>query len=259
MARRRSKRKRPRREDFMLGEQRKVEANLNRDAMILLSKFYNKGVISRLLSIIATGKESDIYIAEAGSEVRAMGADFTIVKFFRTETSMFSNMADYLIGDPRFKGIGSSKTATIRIWCRKEFGNLEIAREAGVDAPRPYMFNGTILAMEYICDKEGIAQPLNSVKLTKAEAEAILERIIANVRKLYVAKLVHGDLSEYNILVRDGAPVIIDFGQAVSTRHPHARAFLRRDVSNLLAYFRKNYGIEKENSLVYSLITGRDL
>ena len=66
------------------------------------------------------------------------------------------------------------------------------------------------------------------------------------MKRLYSAGLVHGDISEYNILIKDGIPFIIDIGQGVSLGHPKANEFLERDVKNILYYFRKRYGIDKE-------------
>lgn len=256
MVRRRSKRKAHEREEYMLKEQKKVEATLDKRTMVYLSKFYNKGIIGKLGFIIARGKESDVYIASAGDADIVKKEDFVIVKFFRIETSTFLNMTDYLIGDPRFKNIRKSKVDIIDIWCRKEFGNLEIARKAGVDAPTPYMFNGSILAMQFIGNKNEQAMQLKDTLLTKEQAEPVLDMIIEDMKKLYDAKLVHGDLSEYNILISNGIPFIIDFGQAVVLKHPNAMLFLKRDVKNVVDYFRKKYGINRDIDSIYSYITG---
>ncbi|MEM0148632.1 MAG: serine protein kinase RIO [Candidatus Micrarchaeaceae archaeon] len=246
MAIRVSKRKMPAREDFDIKERQKVEFNLNKRTMLYLSKFYNLGIISKLDFIIARGKESDIYIAEPGESDKVAGSKHIILKFFRIETSTFFNMADYINGDPRFNGIASSKEKIVYTWCKKEFGNLKMAKKAGVNVPMPYFAHGNILAMEFI-GSNGIPAPqLKYVKMDADEAEGMLDSILENVRKLYHAGLVHADLSEYNILVKDAAPCIIDFGQAVVLRHPNAMGFLERDVRNILYYFKKAYGINKD-------------
>lgn len=244
MARRRSRRKMPERSDYMLKEQKKVEATLDPKTMQYLSKFFNKGVIGKLEHIIAVGKESDVYMASAG-ESDIVAGDYVIIKFFRVETSTFFNMMDYITGDPRFtKMEGRGKAAVIDTWCRKEFGNLEIAARAGVKAPKPYMFNKSILAMEFIGDNGDPAPQLRNYRMGIDEAEKMRAMIMEYVRKMYNAGLVHGDLSEYNTLVKDGIPYLIDFGQGVVTRHPHALTFLRRDIENVAAYFKHAYGIE---------------
>ncbi|EQD29392.1 RIO-like kinase [mine drainage metagenome] len=246
MARRRSRRKMPDRSDYMLKEQKKVEATLDPRTMQQLSKFFNKGVISKLEHIIAVGKESDVYMATAG-DAEVVRGEYVIVKFFRIETSTFFNMADYITGDPRFtKMEGRSKAAVIDTWCRKEFGNLEIAERAGVLAPKPYMFNKSILAMEFIGHEGAPAPQLRNYRMDIEEAEKIRATMMGYVKKMYLAGLVHGDLSEYNTLIKDGKPYLIDFGQAVVTRHPHAPVFLKRDIDNVAQYFRHTYGIETD-------------
>lgn len=255
MARRLSRRKRPLRSDFMLKEHKEVEGMLDKGTMIYLSKFYNKGIIDRLGFIIARGKEADVYVAAAGNADAVKGESQVVLKFFRVETSTFFNMNDYIVGDPRFKKISSSKFEIVKTWCKKEFGNLEIARKAGVDSPKPYMFNGNILAMQYIGDGKRQAMRLKDTHLSGSEAETVLERILWDIRMLYRAKLVHADLSEYNILMYKEVPYFIDFGQAVVTRHPKAMAFLQRDMMNVLYYFRKNYRIEIDYKGAYALVT----
>ncbi len=259
MARRRSRRKMPERSDYMMKEQKKVEATLDPRTMQHLSKFFNKGVISKLEHVIAVGKESDVYMATAG-DAEVVTGEYVIVKFFRIETSTFFNMADYITGDPRFtKMEGRSKSAIIDTWCRKEFGNLEIASNAGVRVPKPYMFNKSILAMEFIGDGGDPAPQLRNYRMDIDEAERMRATIMDYIRKMYSAGLVHGDLSEYNTLVKDGVPYLIDFGQGVVTRHPHALAFLRRDIENMASYFKHTYGIETDTIKEYNSITGSDM
>ncbi len=247
MARKRSTRKRPEREDFMLKEAKKVESMLDRKTMVYLSKFYNKGIVSGMGPLIARGKEADVYVASAGDSKEISGKEYVILKFFRIETSTFFNMEEYITGDPRFAKLSKSKVDIVETWCRKEFGNLLLASEGGVRVPKPYMFNGNILAMEYVDDGNGHqARQLKDARLDWDEAETVLERILGEVRKLYRVKLVHGDLSEYNILLSEGKPCLIDMGQGVVLKHPNAMAFLARDIDNLLTYFRKAYGIERD-------------
>jgi RIO kinase 1 len=254
MARRLGRRKAPLREDFMLREQKKVDEGFDTRTMIYLSKFFNKGIISRLEFRTASGKESDIYIASAGAGL-ADDYKFVILKFFRIETSLFVNMSDYIIGDPRFSGITGSKAGIINVWCRKEFGNLLVAEKCGVRAPKPFMSNGNILAMEFIGDGSGTpAPPLYKAGVKRPEA--MLDSILSDMKKLYAGELVHADISEYNILVHRGKPFFIDFGQAVSVKHPKAMEFLRRDTANILQYFDKRYGIRIGLDDALSLITG---
>jgi RIO kinase 1 len=257
MARKRSKRKRHGREKYMLSEQVKIETGVsNIKTMIFLSKFFNKGVVASLGSPIAKGKEADLYLAESGQHAKKFGK-YVVLKFFRIETSSFFNMSDYILGDPRFSKISSKKYGIIMTWCKKEYGNLEIAQKARIDAPRPIMFNGSILAMTFIGDSEsGLPAPM--LKDHRLEdPEGTLTTIIKNMGKLYANNLVHGDMSEYNILMFQGKPFFIDFGQAVMLRHPKADEFLRRDVENILQYFRKAYSIDRNSAETFREITSQ--
>ncbi len=252
MARRLGRKKAPLREDYMLNEQKKVDELFDAQTMIYLSKFFNKGIISRLEFKTASGKESDIYLASPGQGLEK-DYRFVVLKFFRIETSLFSNMSDYIIGDPRFSGISGSKAKIINVWCRKELGNLLVALKSGVRAPKPFMANGNILAMEFIGDSYGVpAPPLYKTEIN--DPESMLDRILGEARKLYVGELVHADLSEYNVLIKRNAPCIIDFGQAVSIKHPKAMEFLHRDVSNMVQYFSKRYGVSTDEKDAFGQI-----
>ena len=255
MARSRSKRHAHPRERYMLREQRKTDQGIfDEKTMIRLGKFFNKGIISALKSPIARGKEADIYIAEPGQADEVAGQRYVLMKFFRVEASSFHNMLSYIEGDPRFeRQVGRSKESIINTWCKKEFGNLSIAIKAGVHSPAPYMFNGNIIAMQFIGEEGMIAPTMNDTKLN--EPERMLDLIIDDIRKLYSYRLVHADISEYNILIWNGLPYMIDFGQAVSIKHPNAKEFLARDVGNLLKHFRKKYKIKRDAANTLSYIT----
>ncbi len=240
---------------YQLKEDAKIDSGIfDEKTMINLSKFYNKGVIEKLNFITARGKEADVYIAETGKSKAVKGYKYVIMKFFRIETSSFYKMETYMTGDPRFAKIKTtSKYEIVKAWCKKEFGNLEIAERAKVNAPRPFMFNGSILAMSLIGNDSIPAPRLKEVELEYPEKT--LDVILDNIKKLYKNNLVHGDMSEYNILMLDNVPYFIDFGQAVVLLHPSAMDFLSRDVANILDYFEKTYGLEKDFAETMRFIT----
>lgn len=246
MARRVSRRKEPSREFYTIKEQNKIDSGIfDTKTMVYLSKFYNKGIIGKLDFMIAKGKEANVYVAQPGDSDTVKGANFVALKFYRVETSSFLNMSNYITGDPRFSKIRLSKTTIVKTWCRKEMGNLRIAQEAGICAPRPYMAHGSILAMEFIGNEEGASAPQLKYAIID-EPSKFLDMVIEQVRALYKKELVHADLSEYNILVHKGKPYFIDFGQGVVLRHPNAELFLERDIRNILSYFSKRYAIQKD-------------
>ncbi len=257
MARRVSRRKEPMREKHMLKEQTKVDAGVfDEKTMIALSKFFNLGIIEKLGSPIARGKEADLYLADPGKSEKVKGMQQVVMKFFRIETSSFFKMESYIIGDPRFqkKTTRKSKYGIVMVWCKKEFDNLKVAERAGVPAPIPLLANKSILAMSYIGDENGPAPRLKEVELDNPTE--VLEQVLLDMKKLYGKRLVHADVSEYNVLIQDRKPYMIDFGQAVSTDHPNAVAFLRRDIRNITNYFSKKYGVEKDGEETLKWIAG---
>jgi len=124
-------------------------------------------------------------------------------------------------------------------WQSAEVDALYRLAGAGVRVPRPYNFLDGVLLMELVTDGEGNAAPrLNDLMLTAVEARAHHGFLIRQVVRMLCAGIVHGDLSEYNVLVGSDGPVIIDLPQAVDAAgNNHAPAMLERDVNNLAAYF----------------------
>jgi len=242
MALRRSKKKQPEKEEFRLKERLKIEEGmLDKRTLQKLAKLFMLGVVSTFHFRIATGKEADIYVADPGPSIKE--ADLVVLKIYRIETTSFRNRLDYILGDPRFTSVKKEMHSIVDVWCRKEYGNLKIAQEGGVNAPIPYDYNGNILAMSFVGD-EGVPAPhLKEAELK--DPEGMLEKIIEQAKRLYEAGLVHADLSEYNVLVKNEEPYFIDFGQAVVKEHPSAKEFLSRDLQNILYFFEKKYNIRK--------------
>jgi RIO kinase 1 len=247
MSRKVSKRKRPDRNVYMINEMADRKGGIFNDrTMRYLSKFYNKGIIQKVDFPVSRGKEADIYVAEPGAS-ELVTSDLVALKFFRGEGISFNKMREYIEGDPRFGNLRSSRTSITEIWCRKEFGNLVLAAEAGANVPKPYMFNGSILAMEFIGDKNGAASPKMKDVILE-DPQKTLKNVINQMRLMYRAGLVHADLSEFNILIEGEKqkPIIIDMGQGVIIRHPMARQFIIRDVHNITKHFYRKYGIESD-------------
>jgi RIO kinase 1 len=119
--------------------------------------------------------------------------------------------------------------------------------------PKPYYFHGNIIAMEFIGTDGTPSKRLKDVRL--ANPKETLDEILRQIKLLYSASLVHSDISEYNILMKDNKPYLIDFGQAVVLGHPESLNFLRRDISNIVNYFFKKYGIVYDSYQLVSEIT----
>jgi RIO kinase 1 len=210
----------------------------------------SKGIITAFGGVMSTGKEADVFhaIGENGRELA--------VKIYRISTSDFQTMQDYLIGDPRFSNIRNTKKDIVFAWTKKEQRNLERTREVGVRAPEPITSERNILVMEFI-GKDGVPAPrLKDVK--PEEPQRIYDIVAGYMRLLYQkARLVHGDLSEYNILLYEDEPVIIDMGQAVMLEHPMSREFLARDIKNIVRYFRK-LGVDCSEESLNALIMKKE-
>ena len=192
----------------------------------------NRRRLRELQGAVKSGKESRIY---RGIDMK--GGDVA-VKIYLTSSAIFrQGRLKYIRGDPRFKDIPHDTRSLIDQWASKEFKNLQLAKEAGLAVPTPIYVEKNVLLMEFI-GKNGVPAPyLREVPLQAASSW--YDKIVEMVKDLYdKAKLVHGDLSEYNILVPDGYPMLIDFAQAVTIEHPEAREFLRRDIDNLNNYFK---------------------
>lgn len=201
-----------------------------------LYQLANKGIIKAMGGVVGTGKEANMF--------HAIGKEGELaIKIYKIATSDFKVMQEYLIGDPRFKNIKHSQKDIVLAWARKELRNLSRAYDAGVRVPKPIVVERNILVMEFI-GKDGVPAPLlKDIAYEIEDPAELLAQIVDYMKALYnKAKLVHADLSEFNILY-DGAPVFIDMGPSVTRDHPNAEAFLLRDVKNVVRFFRK-LGIE---------------
>ena len=248
-----SKKKRPEKEGKQLKEREEIDERIfTKDLAITLNDFIRKKIISSIDFPISTGKEADVYRATSGS--KEFG-DYVALKIYRIETTGFINMIDYISGDPRFGKIKPTRRAIVLAWARKEYKNLMIAKEANVNAPKPYGVIKNVLAMEFIGENGLPAPTLKQIGSQNPKEE--FEEILENIRKLYQHSLVHADISEYNILLHNGKPYLIDFAQGVLTKHPKAEEFLQRDLSNLIRFYSK-YGITMTLKEALDFVKGKD-
>lgn len=212
-------------------DQFKVEASVFDDATFAaLYKLVQDGYIDAFGGPISTGKEANVYTALSGEQTVA-------VKVYRINASDFKEMGEYMEGDPRFESIGGDKKSIVIAWVRKEFANLRRARLAGVRVPDPAAVERNVLVMEYLGTEQGRGKRLGEVHIENPDTA--YEVVREYVRRLYDAGLVHGDLSEYNIIVHDSQLYVIDLGQAVTFHHPNSEDFLERDCRNVANFFHR--------------------
>ena len=156
-----------------------------------LSKLQSQGYFEDLISPIALGKEANVF-----SAIRKDGKK-VIVKIYRLENCDFNKMYEYIRADDRYQNISSSKRNIIFAWTQREYRNIHKAREAGLNVPTPLHFFHNILIEEFIGDEE----PAPKLKDSNIEdIEKMFNNVLLNMKKLYKAGLVHGDLSAFNIL-----------------------------------------------------------
>ena len=198
------------------------------------------GPLDRIEGIISAGKEANVYLAHdlKGNEVA--------IKIYKIDSNISKWMRNYIVGDSRFKKIPRNISKIIYLWASKEYKNLKRAEKAGLNVPKPILVKNNILIMEYIGFGPIPAPKLKDIKDPK-DVSMLFEEILKMIKILYQkAKLVHADLSEFNILYHNQEPVIIDLSQAVLIEHPKAEAYLVRDIKNIFNYFNR-FGIEMPN------------
>jgi len=211
---------------------RSLEEVFDRRTIMTILRILNTGRLKEITGVVKSGKESRVYhgLDEEGAEVA--------VKIFLTTSAIFrQGRLKYFAGDPRFKSVPHDTLSLVDQWALKEFWNLKLAEEAGVDVPSPLYHEKNVVLLSFI-GKDGVSAPLlREVDLDKPRLW--YKKIVEMLKILHdKAKLVHGDVSEYNIMIPDGYPVLIDFGQAVQTEHPQANMFLERVIQNVNNYFK---------------------
>ena len=210
-----------------------LEEVFDRSTLMTIYYFMNKGIIDEIYGSVKAGKESKLYwgIDKEGNKLA--------IKIFLTVSAEFKKgMLVYIQGDPRFAHVRRDTRSLVYLWAQKEFKNLHGAFQAGVSVPKPIAVRNNVLIMEFV-GEDGVSAPLlREVQLKNPERT--YRQILANVKRLYrKAGLVHADLSEYNIMIWKGKPVLFDVSQAVSREHPMSSKFLRRDLENINRYFRR--------------------
>jgi RIO kinase 1 len=249
------RKKKRRKEDFQT-----INAVIDQNASKVLSGLQSKGILKEITGTIASGKESGVFLATLGPKGEILCQDMSItspivVKIFRTSTLNFKKMLTYITGDIRFKKYSKKTRSVIKLWVEKEFKNLNRSNSVGVNAPKPILVKNNVLLMELI-GKNGIPSPLLKSVPQKASIST-LETLLQQISILYQkAGLVHGDLSPYNIIMKNTTPYVIDMSQSVLVSHPNAQEFLKRDLSNIMTFFNKlNFPVPDLESVYQDIIS----
>jgi len=207
-----------------------------------LQTLIDEGLIDSVSRQLMSGKEAMVFVVQCGNETRC-------AKVYKEATNRsFRQAVDYTenrkVKNTRqaramAKGTRFGREAQEAAWQSAEVDALYRLAAAGVRVPKPYNFFEGVLLMELVADEFGAAAPrLNDVQFTPEQARAHHTTLLAEVVRMLCAGVVHGDLSEFNILLAADGPVIIDLPQAVDAAgNNHAQRMLLRDVGNLCLYF----------------------
>ena len=207
-----------------------------------LQSLIEEGMIDTVVRQLMSGKEAMVYVVRCGDEARC-------AKIYKEATHRsFRQAVDYTENRKTkntrqaramAKGTRFGRQAQEAAWQSAEVDALYRLAAAGVRVPRPYNFLDGVLLMEMVADANGEAAPrLNDVCFTAQEARMHHQSLLTEVVRMLCAGVVHGDLSEFNILLAHDGPVIIDLPQAVDAAgNNHAKRMLLRDVENLRNFF----------------------
>lgn len=205
-----------------------------------LQALIDDGVIDEVMRSLKSGKEASVYVVRSGNEVRCAKVykDMAQRSFqqrvqYQEGRKVRGSREARAIGKATKYGRKQQETA----WKNTEVDALYQLREAGVRVPEPYGYFHGVLVMELVTDADGHSAPrLGEVELAPDQARGFHRFLVRQVVKMLSVGLIHGDLSEYNVLVAPDGPVIIDFPQVVSAAGNNAaRSMLLRDVNNLTA------------------------
>ena len=200
------------------------------------------GLVDHVLRQLMSGKEAMVYVVQCGDEIRCAKV------YKEANKRAFRQAVDYTEGRKiknsrqaraMAKGSRYGRQEQEAAWQHAEVDALYRLAAAGVRVPTPYNFHEGVLLMELVADANGEPAPrLNDISLSAEVARQYHAMLIRQVVRMLCAGIVHGDLSEYNILVDADGPVIIDLPQAVdAAANNNASRMLERDVDNLAEYF----------------------
>ncbi|MCJ1252984.1 protein kinase rio1 [Lignoscripta atroalba] len=221
-----------------------------RTRMILL-QMINRNIVSEVNGCLSTGKEANVYHALSTPQDDEIKAPLVTlhraIKVYKTSILVFKDRDKYVTGEYRFRQ-GYSKgnnRAMVKVWAEKEMRNLKRIHASGIPCPEPIHLRLHVLVMGFLGDKRGIPAPrLKDVELEGNDIDmrwrALYLQLLGYMRIMYQScRLVHADLSEYNILYHADKLWIIDVSQSVEHDHPRSLEFLRMDIKNVSEFFRR--------------------
>jgi RIO kinase 1 len=212
-------------------ERATLEEVFDQSTRMVLYHFLSKGIIDEVHGVVSAGKEARVYWGK-----NKEGKELAVKIYLTSSAEFLKGMHKYIEGDRRFKNVKHDTRSLIFTWAQKEFRNLEQAARAKVRVPKPIAVEKNVLVMEFI-GKNGVSAPSLKEQPPRAP-EKVYSLLLTYLERLYrKADLVHGDLSEYNIMMWNGRPVLFDMSQSVPTSHPMSEFLLHRDLENVNRFF----------------------
>lgn len=212
------------------------EGVFDEQTLSVLENLKRKKYYDELGKPIKTGKEGDVYHAYRNDKHLA-------IKMFRVTSANFRKISDYILRDFRFKNIKGNIRKVIMMWSQKEFRNLQILHQSHVNVPYAYKQYQNVIIMDYV---DGAMLKDSYIENPKEIFEQVKEQMYL---MLHNAKLIHADLSEFNMmLTKDNIVTIIDVGQAMRFKSEEDfkefEDLFTRDVKNVCHFFVKKYGLD---------------
>ncbi|VDK85681.1 unnamed protein product [Onchocerca ochengi] len=212
-----------------------AEQVLDKRTLLVLRRLLQRDIFDEIEGCISTGKEANVYHA-----LTADGKSLA-VKVYKTSILIFRDRDRYVSGEFRYRHgyCKRNPRKLITVWAEKEMRNLSRMYSAGLPVPKPIIVKQNVLVMDFIGINSWPAALLKDAELSYELADALYVELVGHMRKMYRdCRLVHADLSEYNIMVMEGKLYIIDVSQSVEHDHPRSLEFLRSDCSNVTKFFR---------------------
>ena len=221
---------------------------------MLLLQMLNRNIVSEINGVISTGKEANVYHAatipsETDGEA-PVAPLHRAIKVYKTSIMVFKDREKYVAGEFRFKqGYNkSSNRAMVKVWAEKEYRNLRRIHAAGIPCPEPVYLKAHVLVMQFLGNNKGWPAPrLRDFEFEGTDPDELAAKwrdvyiqLLSYMRIMYqTCRLVHADLSEYNLLYHKNELIMIDVSQSVEHDHPRSLEFLRMDIKNVSDFFKR--------------------
>lgn len=223
---------------------------------MILYRMLNNGTLDEVHGCVSTGKEANVYYATTPS------GEHRAIKIYKTSILVFKDRDRYVTGEFRFrKGYcKSNPRKMVKVWAEKEMRNLLRIHQARIPCPQPLYLRSHILMMEFL-GTEGWPSPrLKDAELTTEQFQRGYVQCLKMMRRMFhKCRLIHADLSEYNILWHKNRIYFIDVSQSVEHDHPNALQFLRKDISNITDFFSKKNIPTLNNRELFDFVTSLNI